>query len=359
MGSEANGSPAKRVLMIASFLAGRDGRWCYAEDLAARLAGCGFTVRKSSAISSKPFRLGDMVASALGARGGFSAGIVDVYSGQSFLWAEAAAKTLKLRGRPFVLALRGGNLPDFARRHARRVRAVLESAAAVVAPSHYLQEAFLGVRGDLGLLPNAVELELYPKAVRTAPAAKLMWLRSFHSMYNPEMAIRVLGLVRRSRPEAHLTMVGMDRGDGSRQACERLAEELGLREQVRFTGVVPKREVGRLLAEGDIFLNTTNVDNTPVSVIEAMACGLCVVSTNAGGVPYLVRNGEDGLLTDVKDVEAMAGQVLRLLEDGELSSRISRGAMEKASGFSWESVLPQWLGLLGRVAPELGGNGGC
>lgn len=346
------GATPPPVLLIAPFLAGKDGRWCYAEDLSARLEGCGLPVRRSSTVNTKIIRLADMIASSLGARGEFGAAIVDVYSGQAFIWAEAAARALALRGKPFIAALHGGNLPEFASRHQRRMKALLGTAAAVVAPSDYLRQAFRVWRADLGLLPNAVDLGLYPSALRASPRAHLMWLRSFHSMYNPAMAIRVLKKISEKWPLARLTMVGMDRGDGSRQDCQRLASELGLGQRVHFAGVIPKAEVGHVLSRGDIFLNTTNVDNAPVSVLEAMACGLCVVSTNAGGVPHLIRDGVDGLLVRAGDEAAMAGRVLQLLEDNSLSTRISREAMTKAREFGWERVLPQWIHLLQRVAPS-------
>jgi glycosyltransferase involved in cell wall biosynthesis len=334
------------VLTVASFLAGHDGRWCYAEDLSVRLRQEGFTVRTASSFYFKPFRLADMVGAALGCRGGFEAALVDVYSGQAFTWAEAVARTLKVRRKPFILALHGGNLPTFASKHTARVQRVLLMADAVVAPSSYLLEAFSKWRSDIRLIPNAIDLALYPRAPRNQSGPMLMWLRSFHFMYDPAMAIRVLARVRSHFPGARLTMVGMDRGDGSQQYCQRLAQDLGLADKVHFRGVVPKQQVGAVLGEGTIFLNTTRVDNTPVSVLEAMACGLCVVSTNAGGVPYLVRDGVDALLVGTGDEDAMTQRVLELLGNEELARKLSEAAATRACEFGWDAILPRWTKLL-------------
>lgn len=139
-------------------------------------------------------------------------------------------------------------------------------------------------------------------------------------------------------------MYGPDK-DGSLGHTRRLAEELGVAESVRFPGVVPKERVGEALAGADVFLNTTHVDNTPVSVIEAMACGLCVVSTDAGGVPQLIRDGIHGLLVRPGDAEGMVDAVRRLLNDAELCFRLSTEARARAEEFTWERVLPQWLEL--------------
>jgi glycosyltransferase involved in cell wall biosynthesis len=341
-------SPA--VLLVSNFLSGWDGRRTYAEDLAARLEEAGIRVRRSSRVAFKPARLADMVLAAAGAKGGYELAVIDVYSGQAFFWAEAAARAARLAGKQIVLVLHGGRLPEFAAKHERRVAALLAAANAVIAPSPYLQEAFRRLRPDIRVLPNAVDLRAYPCRIREQACPRLVWLRSFHQIYNPAMAIEVLAQVRRRHREATLVMYGPDK-DGSLASCRQRAAGLGVADAVRFAGVVPKEQVGRALAEADIFLNTANIDNTPVSVIEAMACGLCVVSTDAGGVPCLVGDGREGLLVRPGDADGMAEAVLRLLEDPPLCRRLSAAAREKAEEFGWESILPRWMDLLGSLRP--------
>jgi glycosyltransferase involved in cell wall biosynthesis len=100
------------------------------------------------------------------------------------------------------------------------------------------------------------------------------------------------------------------------------------------------------MSRGDIFLNTTNVDNTPISVLEAMACGLCVVSTNVGGIPYLLEHEHDALLVPPDDPAAVATAVRRLLTEPDLAEQLSRNARQKAEKFDWSIILPQWEALL-------------
>jgi glycosyltransferase involved in cell wall biosynthesis len=169
------------------------------------------------------------------------------------------------------------------------------------------------------------------------------------------MAVRVLAELRRTHPEAVLSMYGVDK-DGTLGGVRRLAQQLGVAQAVRFPGVVPKHLVGEALAEADIFLNTARVDNMPISLMEAMACGLCVVSTNVGGVPYVVRDGINGLLVPAGSPTAMTEAVHRLLEDAELSSRLSREARQWAEQFGWERILPCWLELLESIASGRGGQ---
>lgn len=338
------------VLVVGNFLSGWDGRRTYAEDLADRLESAGACVRRASRLAPKPARLADMIWAALGGRGAFQVALIDVYSGPAFLWAEAAAAAARMAGKAVALVLHGGRLPEFHQTHAARVGRLLARADAVVAPSRFLQEAFSGLRPDIRLIPNAIDLSRYPYRKRTSAAPRLVWLRAFHKIYNPELAVHVLRRVRAHSPGATLAMYGPDKGDGSLEACRGLAAQLGLHDCVRFPGVAPKEKVGEALSGADIFLNTTTVDNAPVSVVEAMACGLCVVSTNPGGLPYLIRDGEDGLLAPEGDEEALAGRLLRLLAHPPLCERLSAAGRAKAEQFSWKVVLPAWLHLISETA---------
>lgn len=342
------------VLLVGNFLSGHDGRRTYSEDLAARLESSGVPVVRASRLWWKPARMADMVGAALGARGAYGVALIDVYSGQAFLWAEAAARAARARGRRVVLALHGGRLPEFAARHGARVERLLALADTVVAPSGYLRDALAQWRPGIEVIPNAIELERYPFRPRARVAPRLVWLRSFHEIYRPEMAVEVLERVRRRHAEARLAMYGADK-DGSLGLCREAARRLGVEGAVEFRGAVPKERVGAALAEADVFLNTTDVDNAPVSVLEAMACGLCVVSTAVGGVPYLVEDGVEGLLTRPGDAAGMAEVVLRLMEDEGLCARLSAAARRRAERHSWEAVLPRWLELLGRDAGDRAG----
>jgi len=119
---------------------------------------------------------------------------------------------------------------------------------------------------------------------------------------------------------------------------------------------IPKSHVPKTLELGDIFINTANIDNTPVSVIEAMASGLCVVSTNVGGIAYLLEDQVDSLLVPADDVDAMVVAVKRILTEPDLAERLSSNARRKAEQFDWSVVLPLWEKLFSEVARLRTGN---
>jgi glycosyltransferase involved in cell wall biosynthesis len=209
-----------------------------------------------------------------------------------------------------------------------------------------MEEYCPGIR----VIPNAIDITIYPYRKRGPAQPKLVWLRAFHEIYNPVMAIKVLAVLASKYPEVHLTMIGPDKADGSFQRTQAEVAALGLQRHISYSGRVPKSEVPRALSGADVFLNTTNFDNTPVSVIEAMACGLCIVSTNVGGLPYLVENGHDALTVPPRDELSMGAAVDRVLTEVGLAEHLSMNSRRHAEQFDWSVVLSQWVELLNRVA---------
>jgi glycosyltransferase involved in cell wall biosynthesis len=270
---------------------------------------------------------------------------LDVYSGAAFSWAEWVSKLASTLGKPIVLTLHGGNLPEFARSHPRRISRLFSRASGITAPSEYLANALRNFQCDINIIPNPLDLDAHEYKRRDNPRPRLIWLRAFHRIYDPLLAIRVLARITSSFPDAHLTMIGPDK-DGTLADARAEAGKLGVIDRVTFTGGISKSEVPRLLSTGDIFLNTTTIDNSPVSVLEAMASGLDVVSTNVGGMTYLLEDEREGLLVPPGDAEAMAAAVLRLLSDGKLASHLSSNARKKAELHGWDSILPQWERVL-------------
>ncbi|CAG0992570.1 Phosphatidyl-myo-inositol mannosyltransferase [Anaerolineae bacterium] len=345
-------APAKSVLIIGNFLSGAGGSRGVCEELAPRLESTGWNVITASSRQNRIMRLIDMIKTAVSQRQYYRVAQVDVYSGAAFLWAEVVSWVLRAVHKPYVLTLHGGNLPIFAARYPRRVRRLMQSASAITAPSAYLYEQMQPYCANPILLPNPIELANYPYRYRGTLQPQLVWLRAFHTIYNPSLAIQVVGMLKGTFPEIHLTMVGPNKGDGSFEQCQAEVSKLGLTTQVTFSGGVKKSEVPNWLQKGDIFLNTTNFDNTPVSVIEAMACGLCVVTTNVGGIPYLFTHEYDALLVPPNDAHAMADAVRRLLTEPELAKKLSQNARTTVEKYDWAIVLPQWEDLLLSVTSE-------
>lgn len=342
------------ILMIGNFLSASGFNRAVCEDLRDQLQRRGWPVIATSTRVNRPARLTDMLWTIWRRRRDYQVTQLDVFSGPAFIWAELATMLLRRLKKPYILTLHGGNLSKFAKRNPRRVRRVLSHAVAVTTPSRFLQESMQPYYADLQLLPNPLDFSNYRYRERTVPQPRLIWLRAFHAIYNPTLAVRVAVKLRSEFPKLQLTMIGPDKGNGSRASVEATIAEFGANDYIHLTGGVPKDDVPRWLTEGDIFLNTTNLDNTPISIMEALATGLCVVSTNVGGIPFLLKHEDNALLVPPNDPEAMANAIRRILNEPELAEKLSRNARTKAESFDWSIVLPQWEKLLTEVIEEYG-----
>jgi glycosyltransferase involved in cell wall biosynthesis len=338
------------VIIVGNFLHAATGTFGVCEELATQLASADWQVVTTSHYRQRFLRLADMLASIWTKRHHYAVAQLDVYSGPSFLWAETACWLLRRLGRPYVLTLHGGALPEFSATRTRRVTRLLASAAAVTTPSGYLSAGMSRYRADLVVQPNPIVAATYTYRVRRQLRPRLLWVRAFHAIYNPAMAVRAVAHLRDDFPEIQLVMVGPDRGDGTYERTVQVARELGVDGNVEFRGPVPKSNLPTVFADSDIFLNTTNVDNTPVTVVEAMASGLCVVSTSVGGIPYLVQHERDALLVPADDPAAMSAAIRRVLTTPTLAEQLSTRGRQNALARDWSLLLPQWERLLRSVA---------
>jgi glycosyltransferase involved in cell wall biosynthesis len=339
-----------RLLMISSgFAASRRNYRGMCQELADQLAGAGYGIITASS-TGRSLRLPDMLYTAWRSRHLYQTALVDVFSGWAFLWAEAVCGLLHQLDRDCILVLRGGGLPEFAGKHPARVKKLFRLADRITTPSGYLQERLEAYSSQIEMIPNALDLRAYPFTLRSNPKPRLVWLRALHRVYNPALALRVTAALADEFPAVQLSLIGPDKRDGSRAELLRLADELGITNRVEMPGGVPKSEVPTWLNRGDVFLNTTTVDNTPVSVLEAQACGLCVVSTDVGGISYLLEDEHDALLVPSNDPEAMHAAVRRVLADPGLAARLSQNARRKVEKLDWSAVLPRWETLIAEAA---------
>jgi glycosyltransferase involved in cell wall biosynthesis len=258
----------------------------------------------------------------------------------SFLLAPLPAVIVaKVFGRPVVLNYHSGEAPDHLRRSAV-ARFVLRRLVDVnVVPSAFLRDVFGSFEIDAGVVPNIVDLQQFTYRVRDPLRPRLLCTRNLEPLYNLSCVLRAFATVQGHYPAATLTVVG----SGSQDAALRQeAAALGLA-NVTFAGRVAPSEVHQYYADADIYVQAPSIDNMPLSLMEAFASGLPVVSTNVGGVPSMLRHGVDGLLVPDNDADALAAQVSRLLTDPALGRRLAESAYRTLAAYEWPVVRNGWL----------------
>jgi len=317
--------------------------WHY---LAERLATSGWNVLTTSSKENQILRLLDMLCTIWNKRHQYEVAQIDVFSSKAFVYANLCSHLLKCLQKKVVLTLHGGGLPELSVRHPLCLKQVLSSADVVVTPSGFIQSSLAEMRNDIKLIPNPIDLSHAEFHLRTNISPNLIWVRAFNHVYNPDLAPKVVKSLETEYPDIKLIMVGPDSRDGSLVRMLALARELSVQNRIEVVGGKPHDDIPSWLSKADIFINTTNYDNMPSSVLEAMACGLPVVSTNVGGIPWLILDGVDGLLVPPDDPVAMANAIRKILIDPDLSASLSENARQKAQMHDWSVILPQWESLL-------------
>ncbi len=313
--------------------------------LGMKLHEAGTTVRILSGARSGIGRAADIVCRGSRSVLRSDAVLVNSFGGRAFVYESLIILYASFTNRRTVVVLRSGRIPEFVARWPRWTRAVFSRADMIIAPHDFIREALVAWDVPVhAIIPNFIELDRYEYRERSEIAPKFLYMRGMHPNYNPIMALRAFAFVQQRYPEACLTMAGAE-GELSTE-CRTLVRALHLR-NVRFAGLVPKALISALAAQHDIHLHTNRVENMPLSVIEMWACGLPVIGTTVGGMPYLVRDGLDGVLVRSEDYHSMAESCFSLLSDTDLVRRLSRAGRARAEELSWERVRPAWESALG------------
>lgn len=306
-------------------------------------------VLSSSDKKNKLLRLIDMLLFFFRNKKGADVVLIDTYSTMNFWYAAAIGYLSHIFKIKYIPILHGGNLPQRLEKTTSVAKKLFTYSYVNVAPSNYLYTEFKK-RGyeNVIIIPNFIDETKYKPIIRkNIDTPSLLWVRSFSEIYNPQMAVLVLDKLKKKYAGARLLMIGGgNNGDECLQNTMALAKRMGLADSIEFTGRLSKEEWILRSKECNIFINTTNVDNTPVSVIEAMSLGFPIVSTNVGGISHIIKDQENGLLVEANDVEGMGVAIERLIEDDSLCEKISQGAISNSIQYHSVSVRKLWFSIL-------------
>jgi glycosyltransferase involved in cell wall biosynthesis len=256
----------------------------------------------------------------------------------TYFWTRCAPLLLlaKLFGWRVVLHYKGGLLEDFLRRWPRLAPWVMRRAAAVAVPSAFLQRALTSHGLSASLLPNFADVNGFPFSPRDSLPRHCLVARTLDPLYGVDV---VLGAFARARKEIGDLTLSVA-GDGPERArLEARGQTLG---GVNFHGNLGRAELAKLHAQSGVLLNASRADNVPHTLLEAMASGLPIVSTAAGGIPDMVRHGEEALLVPVDDEQALAEAIITVYRDEAGARRRAQAAHARVLEFAPAAVLAQF-----------------
>lgn len=258
------------------------------------------------------------------------------------LFAAPAIWMARLRGVPCLVNYRGGEAAAFLQGAQAVVRTSMAATAGLLVPSAFLQEVFARFGMQAAIVPNIIDLaRFHPRGAKLAQSAHIVVARNLEPLYDNTTAIRAFQTVQLQWPQARLTIAG----SGPQEAeLRQLVVALDLQASVHFTGRLDRDAMAALYRQADIMLNPSLADNMPNSVLESMASGVPVVSTNVGGVPYIVQDSVTALLVPPANPPAMAAACLRLLDDADLWTRLQQAGLAEVQRYTWGQVAPVLAG---------------
>ena len=255
-------------------------------------------------------------------------------SGWGFLPAVVGVTVGRQLGKRVVLTYHGGGGERFFAKHSHLVRHYLTRTDANIVLSDFLGKVFDQHQLPYTIIPNIIELDDTNYNQRDVLEPHFICTRAHEPLYNIPCILRAFKKTITELPESTLTLVG----DGSEhEALMAMAKEMGLK-NVTFTGRVDNIEIYKHLDESDILLSSPTIDNMPVSLLEAMNVGLLVISSNVGGVPYMIKNGETGYLFQNDDSDTLAELMIKAVRHPSESIAIIHNAHEAVSAYRWENV---------------------
>lgn len=269
------------------------------------------------------------------------ADVVHIFSASycSFLLAPAPAiLAAKAFAKRAILNYRSGEADDHLSRWGLLVHPWLSLVDEIVVPSEYLRSVFAKYGYRVQVIRNVVDLSRFRYRDRLPLRPRLLSARNLHPYYQVDNTIKAFALIKQHYPEATLTVAGYgDEGERLRRLASSLSGD-----GIRFVGRVEPPAMPKLYDDADIFVNSSVLDNQPVSVLEAFAAGLPVVTTPTGDIKAMVHDGGTGLIVPPAEPAAMADAVAALLENPDRANCIARHARQEVEKYTWSQVCREW-----------------
>jgi len=269
------------------------------------------------------------------------------------LFAMPAIWIARLRGTPVIINYRGGEAQAFFQRSFHWIKPSLDRVAAIIVPSGFLKTVFNEYGYDAAIVPNIIDLNRFSVRPSVNSMAvnnpHIVVTRNLEAIYDNATAIRAFHRVKQSVSGATLTVAG---AGPEKTMLSDLVSKLGLDDAVRFTGRIDNDAIAALYQSADMMINASLVDNMPISILEALASGVPVVSTGAGGIPYLVEDGKTALLVPKKDPDAMAAAMLRILKCSDLTESLRQNGITSLERYTWDSVKLRLLDVYRQILEQ-------
>jgi len=274
--------------------------------------------------------------------------VIHLMANSGWSWQLFSAPVLwiaSFRKIPVVVNYRGGEAQTYFEKSFSRVKPSLDKASKVVVPSDFLKSVFEKFDVATEVIPNILNLDRFkplekPDSNENSDQFRIVITRNLEPIYGIDTAIKAAAKILVQIPGARVSIAG---SGPQLSELQSLAKELDIEHAVEFVGRLEPDDMAALYRSADMMINPSNVDNMPNSILESLACGVPVLTTSAGGIPYMVEQGRTAVLVSPGDVDAMASEGIRLLQDPKIRQKMADEGLSEAQKYAWSMVKSQWL----------------
>jgi glycosyltransferase involved in cell wall biosynthesis len=348
MDSKTNTNKKNRIALIGPIIIDSKSSGGEGEKLYQKFKEEGYTVYRRSIHRGRLQRTINILWFLLAKSKEYDTVILLLFSGKAVILEYISATLAKFLNKKVIGVLHGGAFHQFYTSFPNFHIYLFGKCDAVFTPSVFLKNFFLARGTVVQYIPNFVPLEQFKiPEKRRVFQKRLLWVRGFHDIYNPEMAIKTMAELLKKHPDAKLTMIGPDKG--TMGSCKELSNTLHVSNNISFIGFVPNNELISYFQNADIYINTTRYESFGVALMEAAGTALPIVSTDVGEIPLLWHNNSNILLCEDGDFIKMSEQLCILIENDELREKIAKNAQKLTQKFTWSQIGPKWHTILQNI----------
>ena len=328
----------KKILFIGNYLSKTRGSKGVVETIVNQIDNPKLIFRLCSKFDNKLFRLIDFIWSLFITT--YDEIYVDIYSGKAFFFTKLAVLASKIREKKIIGTLRGGALKEYDQKNKSIVFKTIQKIDKLQSPSKFLIHYFNQYKLTINYLPNPISLIDFKYNRSKVIDNSILWVRAFDEIYNPSLAIRIVNELKKDVPDVKLTMIGPDRG--LLKECLLLIDSLNLKNNIEILGKIPHGDLPLYYQTHDIFLNTTSYESFGNALVEAAACGIPIVSTSVGEIPYSWEHEKNIILINSFEAKAFSSIIGDLMHNHDLKTSLSLLARKKAEQYDISKIISLW-----------------
>ena len=336
-----------KILFVGSYLRKQTETLQASETISKLLFSLGNEVILKSTFKNKILRLLDIIYFIIFKK--YDLVFIDVFSGKGFYIAFFSSILLKILNKKYVLILHGGNLHNFYNKNHNKIKLIFSNSLSIISPSQFLINFFKRKSFNIEYIPNSINLDKFKYKRKKKISYTLLWVRAFNEIYNPELLIKSIAIVKEKIPNIKLKMIGPDKGN--LKHCIDLVKKYNLKNNIDFLGPISNNKLPQYFYQSDLFINTTKYESFGVSLIESAACGTPIISNPVGEIPIIWNDNRNIIFFKKSNSNSLAKKIFFSLNsfNRNFMNDISQNALINIKKFSRKQVLKKWKVFLKKI----------